>query len=198
MSENLHGNAVLSAVRRILPTLAGIFLLLTGSAQTPDLVSGVVTDASGPVAGVAVIVKGTSTGTSTDLNGAYSIRASQSDVLVYSFLGYKTQEIAVQSRNRIDVRLESDAQMVDEVVVVGYGVQKKSLVTGAISSVKGTDLETTGVMRADDALAGKTAGVQVVSNSGQPGSDVQIYIRGVGTNGTLTYTIKKFHKIAIY
>lgn len=184
MSENLHGNAVLSAVRRILPTLAGIFLLLTGSAQTPDLVSGVVTDASGPVAGVAVIVKGTSTGTSTDLNGAYSIRASQSDVLVYSFLGYKTQEIAVQSRNRIDVRLESDAQMVDEVVVVGYGVQKKSLVTGAISSVKGTDLETTGVMRADDALAGKTAGVQVVSNSGQPGSDVQIYIRGVGTNGT--------------
>lgn len=197
MSENLHGNAVLSAVRRILPTLAGIFLLLTGSAQTPDLVSGVVTDASGPVAGVAVIVKGTSTGTSTDLNGAYSIRASQSDVLVYSFLGYKTQEIAVQSRNRIDVRLESDAQMVDEVVVVGYGVQKKSLVTGAISSVKGTDLETTGVMRADDALAGKTAGVQVVSNSGQPGSDVQIYIRGVGTNGTLTYTIKKSHKIAI-
>lgn len=198
MSENLHGNAVLSAVRRILPTLAGIFLLLTGSAQTPDLVSGVVTDASGPVAGVAVIVKGTSTGTSTDLNGAYSIRASQSDVLVYSFLGYKTQEIAVQSRNRIDVRLESDAQMVDEVVVVGYGVQKKSLVTGAISSVKGTDLETTGVMRADDALAGKTAGVQVVSNSGQPGSDVQIYIRGVGTNGTLTYIIKKPHKIAIY
>lgn len=198
MSENLHGNAVLSAVRRILPTLAGIFLLLTGSAQTPDLVSGVVTDASGPVAGVAVIVKGTSTGTSTDLNGAYSIRASQSDVLVYSFLGYKTQEIAVQSRNRIDVRLESDAQMVDEVVVVGYGVQKKSLVTGAISSVKGTDLETTGVMRADDALAGKTAGVQVVSNSGQPGSDVQIYIRGVGTNGTLTYTIRKSHKIAIY
>lgn len=186
MSENLHGNAVLSAVRRILPTLAGIFLQLTGSAQTPDLVSGVVTDASGPVAGVAVIVKGTSTGTSTDLNGAYSIRASQSDVLVYSFLGYKTQEIAVQSRNRIDVRLESDAQMVDEVVVVGYGVQKKSLVTGAISSVKGTDLETTGVMRADDALAGKTAGVQVVSNSGQPGSDVQIYIRGVGTNGTAT------------
>lgn len=186
MSENLHGKAIFPAVRRILPTLVGIFLLLTGSAQTPDLISGVVTDASGPVAGVAVIVKGTSTGTSTDLNGAYSIRASQSDVLVFSFLGYKTQEIAVQSRNRIDVRLESDAQMVDEVVVVGYGVQKKSLVTGAISSVKGTDLETTGVMRADDALAGKTAGVQVVSNSGQPGSDVQIYIRGVGTNGTAT------------
>lgn len=186
MSENLHGKAVLPTLRRILPTLVGMFLLLTGSAQTPGTVSGVVTDASGPVAGVAVIVKGTSIGTSTDNNGAYTIKASESDVLVYSFLGYKTQEIAVQSRSQIDVQLESDSQIVDEVVVVGYGVQKKSLVTGAISSVKGSDLETTGIMRADDALAGKTAGVQVVSNSGQPGSDVQIYIRGVGTNGTAT------------
>ena len=186
MSENLHGKAVLPTLRRILPTLVGMFLLLTGSAQTPGTVSGVVTDASGPIAGVAVIVKGTSIGTSTDNNGAYTIKASESDVLVYSFLGYKTQEIAVQSRSQIDVQLESDSQIVDEVVVVGYGVQKKSLVTGAISSVKGSDLETTGIMRADDALAGKTAGVQVVSNSGQPGSDVQIYIRGVGTNGTAT------------
>lgn len=186
MSENLHGKAVLPTLRRILPTLVGMFLLLTGSAQTPGTVSGVVTDASGSVAGVAVIVKGTSIGTSTDNNGAYTIKASESDVLVYSFLGYKTQEIAVQSRSQIDVQLESDSQIVDEVVVVGYGVQKKSLVTGAISSVKGSDLETTGIMRADDALAGKTAGVQVVSNSGQPGSDVQIYIRGVGTNGTAT------------
>ena len=145
------------------------------------------TDASGEgIAGVAVIVKGTTTGTSTDMKGAYTIRASKSDVLVFSFLGYKTQEVAVHNRMEIDVRLESDAQLVDEVVVVGYGVQKKSLVTGAISSVKGSALETTGIMRADDALAGKTAGVQVVSNSGQPGSDVQIYIRGIGTNGTAT------------
>ena len=186
MSENLHGRAALPRLRNILPTLVGLFLLLTGSAQPQGTVSGVVTDASGPVAGVAVIVKGTSVGTSTDMNGAYTIRASRSDVLTFSFLGYKTQEIAVQNRMVIDVQLESDTQLVDEVVVVGYGVQKKSLVTGAISSVKGTDLETTGIMRADDALAGKTAGVQVVSNSGQPGSDVQIYIRGVGTNGTAT------------
>lgn len=186
MSENLHGKAVLPALRRILPILVGVFLLLTGSAQTVGTVSGVVTDASGPVAGVAVIVKGTATGTSTDMNGAYTIRASRSDVLVFSFLGYKTQEVAIHNRMEIDVLLESDSQLVDEVVVVGYGVQKKSLVTGAISSVKGTDLETTGIMRADDALAGKTAGVQVVSNSGQPGSDVQVYIRGVGTNGTAT------------
>lgn len=186
MSENLHGNTFLPRASRLLLTLAGIFLLLSGSAQSQGTVSGVVTDASGPVAGVAVIVKGTSTGTTTDQKGAYTLRASKSDVLVFNFLGYKTQEVPVHNRMEIDVRLESEAQLVDEVIVVGYGVQKKSLVTGAISSVKGTALERTGVMRADDALAGKTAGVQVVSNSGQPGSDVQIYIRGIGTNGTST------------
>ncbi len=187
MNENLHGRAVLSGLRRMLLALAGTLFLLPGSAQSQSTVSGIVTDASGEgIAGVAVIVKGTTTGTSTDMKGAYTIRASKSDVLVFSFLGYKTQEVAVHNRMEIDVRLESDAQLVDEVVVVGYGVQKKSLVTGAISSVKGSALETTGIMRADDALAGKTAGVQVVSNSGQPGSDVQIYIRGIGTNGTAT------------
>ena len=185
MNENLHGRAVLPGLRRMLLALAGTLFLLPGSAQSQSTVSGIVTDASGEgIAGVAVIVKGTTTGTSTDMKGAYTIRASKSDVLVFSFLGYKTQEVAVHNRMEIDVRLESDAQLVDEVVVVGYGVQKKSLVTGAISSVKGSALETTGIMRADDALAGKTAGVQVVSNSGQPGSDVQIYIRGIGTNGT--------------
>ena len=187
MNENLHGRAVLPGLRRMLLALAGTLFLLPGSAQSQSTVSGIVTDASGEgIAGVAVIVKGTTTGTSTDMKGAYTIRASKSDVLVFSFLGYKTQEVAVHNRMGIDVRLESDAQLVDEVVVVGYGVQKKSLVTGAISSVKGSALETTGIMRADDALAGKTAGVQVVSNSGQPGSDVQIYIRGIGTNGTAT------------
>ena len=187
MNENLHGRAVLPGLRRMLLALVGTLFLLPGSAQSQSTVSGIVTDASGEgIAGVAVIVKGTTTGTSTDMKGAYTIRASKSDVLVFSFLGYKTQEVAVHNRMEIDVRLESDAQRVDEVVVVGYGVQKKSLVTGAISSVKGSALETTGIMRADDALAGKTAGVQVVSNSGQPGSDVQIYIRGIGTNGTAT------------
>ena len=187
MNENLHGRAVLPGLRRMLLALVGTLFLLPGSAQSQSTVSGIVTDASGEgIAGVAVIVKGTTTGTSTDMKGAYTIRASKSDVLVFSFLGYKTQEVAVHNRMEIDVRLESDAQLVDEVVVVGYGVQKKSLVTGAISSVKGSALETTGIMRADDALAGKTAGVQVVSNSGQPGSDVQIYIRGIGTNGTAT------------
>lgn len=156
MNENLHGRAVLPGLRRMLLALAGTLFLLPGSAQSQSTVSGIVTDASGEgIAGVAVIVKGTTTGTSTDMKGAYTIRASKSDVLVFSFLGYKTQEVAVHNRMEIDVRLESDAQLVDEVVVVGYGVQKKSLVTGAISSVKGSALETTGIMRADDALAGK-------------------------------------------
>ena len=138
MSENLHGRAVLPGLRRMLLALAGMLFLLPGSAQSQSSVSGIVTDASGEgIAGVAVIVKGTTTGTSTDMKGAYTIRASKSDVLVFSFLGYKTQEVAVHNRMEIDVRLESETQLVDEVVVVGYGVQKKSLVTGAISSVKG-------------------------------------------------------------
>lgn len=171
----------------MLPTLVGVFLLLTGSAQAQTTVTGVVRDASGAaIPGAAVVVKGTTTGASTDTEGVYTIRASRSDVLVFSFIGYKTQEVAVHNRMEIDVRLESDTQLMDEVVIVGYGVQKKSLVTGAISSVRSSDLEMTGILRADDALAGKTAGVQVVSNSGQPGSDVQIYIRGIGTNGTAT------------
>ncbi len=187
MREKLPIETALRKLRGIGLTLVGLCMLFTGAAQQPrGSVSGVVSDASGPLAGVAVVVKGTTAGTTTDANGAFVIRASKSDVLVFSFLGYETREVAVHNRMEIDVQLESDAQLVDEVVVVGYGVQKKSLVTGAISSVKGSDLEITGVMRADDALAGKTAGVQVVSNSGQPGSDVQIYIRGIGTNGTAT------------
>ena len=104
MSENLHGRAVLPGFRRMLLALAGLFFLLSGSAQSQSTVSGVVTDASGEgIAGVAVIVKGTTTGTSTDMKGAYTIRASKSDVLVFSFLGYKTQEVAVHNRMEIDV-----------------------------------------------------------------------------------------------
>lgn len=183
MQENLLGNAACRRIRRLLFGLLGAVLLLPASAQSQTTVSGIVKDASGPLPGVAVVVKGSSAGTSTDARGAYTLRASKSDVLVFSFLGYKTQEVPVQNRMAIDVVLESDTQLVDEVIVVGYGVQKKSLVTGAIASVKGSELEMTGVMRADDALAGKTPGVQVISNSGQPGSGVQLYIRGVSTNG---------------
>ena len=151
-----------------------------------NAITGTVSDDGGPVIGAAVLVKGTSSGTVTGDDGSFSIQAAPSDTLVFDCLGYKTVEVPVLNQTVINVRLEPDSEMVEETVVVAYGVQKKSLVTGAISSVRGDALEFTGIMRADDALAGKTAGVQVVSNSGQPGSDVQIYVRGIGTNGTAT------------
>ena len=135
-----------------------------------NAITGTVSDDGGPVIGAAVLVKGTSSGTVTGDDGSFSIQAAPSDTLVFDCLGYKTVEVPVLNQTVINVRLEPDSEMVEETVVVAYGVQKKSLVTGAISSVRGDALEFTGIMRADDALAGKTAGVQVVSNSGQPGS----------------------------
>lgn len=186
MKESRQFGTHVNVFGKMLLTLVGAFVMLTGWSQDTHTVYGVVTDDSGPVVGATVMVKGTANGVTTDFNGLYSISASDSDVLVFDCLGYRRLEIPVNRNSKIDAFLESEAMLVDEVVVVGYGVQKKSLVTGAISSVKGDALEKTGIMRADDALAGKTAGVQVVSNSGQPGSDVQIYVRGIATNGTAT------------
>ncbi len=150
-------------------------------------ISGVVSDDAGPVPSAAVFVKGVAgTGTVTDLDGRYSIRVSDGQTLVFSCMGYADTEILIRGQEHLDVVLAANTEFLDELVVIGYGVQKKSLLTGSISSVKGDRLDKTGVMRADDALAGKVAGVQVLSNSGQPGADVQIYVRGIGTNGTST------------
>lgn len=172
-------------MRKIIPLILVVSLIpLELSAQ--QKISGTVMDSQGPIPGVGVLVKGTATGTTTDNEGHYSINVKSEDILVFTMLGYVDKEENVRGKSIIDVFLEQDAEILDELVVVGYGVMKKSLVTGAISSVKGADLEWTGIMRADDALAGKTAGVQVVSNSGQPGADIQVYVRGVGTNGTST------------
>lgn len=161
-------------------------LLTANQIYAQQNVSGTVSDSQGPLPGSGVLVKGTSAGTMTDEAGRYSISVSSKDVLVFTMLGYAVKEIPVGGRSIIDVVLEPDSEALEELVVIGYGVTRKSLVTGSISSVKGSDLEWTGIMRADDALAGKTAGVQVVSNSGQPGADIQVYVRGIGTNGTST------------
>lgn len=175
----------LITMRKIIPI---ILLVLFASSQmlAQQRISGVVSDAQGPLPGAGVLIKGTSGGTTTDEDGRYTITVSSRDVLVFTMLGYSTKEEPVGNRTKLDVILDPDSETLEELVVIGYGTTKKSLVTGAISSVKGSALEWTGVMRADDALAGKTAGVQVVSNSGQPGADIQVYVRGIGTNGTAT------------
>ncbi len=147
--------------------------------------TGVVTaaDDGQPLPGVSIVQKGTTNGTITDMNGNYQLEVSADAFIQYSFIGMQTKEIAVDGRNEINVVLESAAFDVDEVVVVGYGVQKKSLVTGAISKVESEDLSQGANLKVTQALQGKTAGVVITNNSGQPGDLVSVRIRGTGTNG---------------
>lgn len=138
---------------------------------------------SKPLPGVSVVIQGTTKGTITDLDGKYSIEVPPNGILKFSFIGMITQDIPVNNRTTLDVILESETFGVDEVVVVGYGVQKKSLVTGAISKVDNEELKKGANLRATQALQGKTAGVVITNNSGQPGDFVSVRIRGTGTNG---------------
>lgn len=148
-------------------------------------VSGTVTDEQNqPVPGVNVIERGTSNGTSTDAEGKFSLNVQDGNsVLVFSFIGYITQEVAINGRSAIHISLAPDVQSLDEVVVVGYGTQKKSLVTGAISSVSAKELSTVSTARSEQLLQGRTAGVYVLPASGSPGAGVQVRIRGTGSNG---------------
>ena len=148
-------------------------------AMAQGKVSGTVVDATGEtVIGASVMVKGTSNGTITDLNGNYTIdNVPQNATLVFSYVGYRTQNIAVAGKNQINVTLEEDKQMLDEVVVVGYGVQRKSDVTGALTRVGEKELNTKPVSNAFEALQGKAAGVDITSSE-RPGSVGNILIRG--------------------
>lgn len=148
-------------------------------------VKGVVSDASGGIPGVNVLVKGTSNGVVTSFDGSYTIKNVSPDaILVYSYVGFKTQEIPVDNRSVINVTMEEDANALDEVVVVGYGAKKKSLVTGAISSVNSEDIKSVSNQRVEQALQGRTSGVTVSSSSGSPGSGARIRIRGTGSSGS--------------
>lgn len=148
-------------------------------------VKGVVTSADDgqPIPGVSVVVKGTATGTITNMDGNYTLNVSGNSTLVFSFVGLQTQEIAVNSKTTINVTLRTTTENIDEVVVVGYGTQKKSVVTGAISSVKAKELEKVSPGRVEQALQGRVSGVTIAANSGQPGSASTIRVRGVTTFG---------------
>ncbi|MGD9929651.1 MAG: SusC/RagA family TonB-linked outer membrane protein [Mangrovibacterium sp.] len=136
-----------------------------------------------PLPGVSVVIQGTTTGTITNFDGLYTLKVPADATLEISYIGMKKQLVKVNGQTTLNVVLESEAFDVDEVVVVGYGTQKKSLVTGAISKVGGEELTKTSDMRVTQALQGKTAGVVISNNSGQPGDQVSIRIRGIGTNG---------------
>ena len=152
--------------------------------QQGKKVTGVVVDATGePVIGANVVVKGTTNGTITDFDGNYTIEGvSASDVLVFSYIGYLSQEITVGNQAAINVTLSEDSQALDEVVVVGYGVMRKSDVTGSIGVAKGDELTKNQNFSALDNLRGKVSGVNIFSNSSQPGAySNRVVIRGMAT-----------------
>ena len=152
-------------------------------------IEGTVTDAATGelLPGANIIIKGTTQGSITDLDGKYSVNAEEGDVLVISFVGYMVQEVTVGTETTINITLELDIQALDEIVVVGYGTQKRVEVTGAISTVDADEITAVPVATAEQALQGRAAGV-VVINNGSPGTEATVRIRGIGTvnyNGPL-------------
>lgn len=160
-----------------------LFLFATIVQAQERMITGTVTaqEDGSPIPGVSVLVRGTTQGTITDFDGNYSLKVEGDKVLVFSFIGMEMQEIDATGKTKIDVVMENATLDVEEVVVVGYGVQKKSVVTGAVAKVGGEQFENMQTPRIEDAMQGRTAGVIVTANSGQPGEASTVRIRGVGT-----------------
>lgn len=163
-----------------------LLLILFGSfsLSAQIKVSGTITEANSnePLFGATILEKNTINGTVTDFDGKFELTVSNKDaVLVFSYTGFSSEEILVGNQVVFDVVLENDIANLDEIVVVGYGTQKKSVVTGAITKVKSADLEDMPVTRIEDALKGRTSGVRVTSNSGQPGEGGTVRIRGTSS-----------------
>ena len=151
--------------------------------QQVKMIKGIVTDVNGePIVGANVVEKGTTNGTITDIDGNFSLNVSGSTLLV-SYIGYISQEISLQGQNTISVRLQEDTQSLEEVVVVGYGVQKKKLTTGATIQVKGEDLQKLSTTSPLTAMQSQSPGVTIVQESGKPGSSFKVNVRGIGTIG---------------
>jgi TonB-linked SusC/RagA family outer membrane protein len=165
-------------------TLLLAFVVQISFAQDKTI-SGTVSDQSGPLPGVSILIKGASTGTETDFDGKYTISASEGAVLVFRYLGYKTLEKRIGNSNVINLTMAEDSSVLEEVVIVAYGTSTREALTGSASVVTTKDLALRNVTSPIAAIEGKATGVQFVSASGQPGSDPTIVIRGVGTlNGS--------------
>ena len=143
---------------------------------------GTVTDNMGePIVGANIVVPGSTIGTVTDINGNYNMILPRGSVLRFSYIGYVDQEFTITDQTTLNVQLLEDTELLDELIVIGYGVQRKSVVTAAISQVSAEELNVTRPTRVEDALKGKVSGVQITQSSGQPGSDSKVRIRGIGT-----------------
>ena len=167
--------------------LAMLFILagsFSASAQNKLTVTGkVIDELNSPMIGVSVIEKGTQNGVMTDGNGKYTISVNPGSVVEFSYIGYLTVDKDAVN-GTINVNMQPDTQMLEETVVVGYGVQKKSSLTGSVSQVKSEDIAGRTITTASQALQGKTSGVQVLTSSAKPGSSPSILIRGIGSNGS--------------
>jgi TonB-dependent SusC/RagA subfamily outer membrane receptor len=162
-------------------------------------VSGTVSDAVGPIPGVNVMVKGTKNGTQTSFDGSYAIKAKQGDVLVFSFVGMKDVSKAVDASDKLNVKLESnEAEKLEEVVVVGYGVQKKKEITGSISQIKGEAIAGLISPSFESLLSGRSAGVQVTAPTGIIGQAPTVRIRGVASISSGTQPLYIVDGMPIY
>ena len=150
--------------------------------QASKKITGTVVDAQGPVIGASVVEKGTTNGTVTDFDGNFSLSVKPGATIVISFIGYETQEIKVGTQDNYQVTMKDDNAVLEEVVVVGYGVQKKKLVTGATVEVKGEDITKMNTTQVLGALQSQSPGVSIQAVSGQPGDGFKVAIRGAGTN----------------
>lgn len=169
--------------------MIGILLIMTLStlynplsAQSKNEVTGEVTDSKGEsLIGVSIVIKGTNVGTVTDLDGRFSLQAESGDVISVSYVGYVQQEIEIKDFSPLNIRLTENSKILEEVVVVGYGTQKKVNLTGSVSSVSAEDIANKPVMSTAQAIAGLAPGLSVVQTSGRPGTGASVKIRGTGT-----------------
>ncbi len=164
-------------------TLLVMFLLAMSAFAQKTNVTGIVIDDQyqEPLIGVTIKEKGATNGVVTDINGEFSIQVPANATLVFSYVGYLEQEVAVNGKKAINVIMETESKELEELVVIGYGVQRKSDVTGSISSISGKDISTQPVSGTLQALQGRAAGVTVIQNTGAPGSNTTIKVRGTGT-----------------
>lgn len=194
-SVKVKNEAVAQVLDRILSgtginyELEGTHIILTTEAikdlhaqQQTKTVTGTVTDVSGePIIGANIRIKGTTTGTITDIDGNFSIKAEPQSVIEVSYIGYLTQETVINNQKSIRFLLKEDTKTLDEVVVIGYGVQKKADLTGSVANINTEKLNTQSNANIGQALQGKIAGVDIVSQGGAPGSGTRIMVRGIGT-----------------
>jgi hypothetical protein len=161
--------------------LVALFALGVYAQETQ--IKGQVTDENNaPTPGVNILIQGTTSGTVTDADGGYTLRVAGPDaVLIFSYIGYKSQEIRVGNQTEINISLEPDISTLGEIVVTGYGVQKRSDLTGAITSIPSRQITELPMARTDQALQGRTSGVYVLNTDGAPGGETMIRIRGLNS-----------------